>query len=147
MEQVVVHTVEELRAFAERVAKDIQAVQVSGAAILALTGELGAGKTTFTQALAKALGVTETVTSPTFVVMKRYPIQSERFYSLVHVDLYRVDDVSELAPLRFNEEIQNPKNLIVVEWPERAPGVIPMTAMPIAFTVGEAGARTIIYGS
>lgn len=146
MEQVVVHSLDELRAFAERVAKDIQAVPVSGAAIIALTGELGAGKTTFTQALAQALGVTETVTSPTFVVMKRYPIQSERFYSLVHVDLYRVDDISELAPLRFTEEIQNPKNLIVVEWPERAPGVIPMTAIPIAFTVGEGNSRTILYG-
>lgn len=147
MEQVVVHTVEELRAFAERVAKDIQVAQGSGAMILALTGELGAGKTTFTQALAKALGVTETVTSPTFVVMKRYPIQSERFFALVHVDLYRIDDISELAPLRFAEELANPKNLVVVEWPERAPGVIPITATPLSMTVGENGVRTIIYGS
>jgi tRNA threonylcarbamoyladenosine biosynthesis protein TsaE len=118
-----------------------------GAAVLSLSGELGAGKTTFTQALAEALGVMETVTSPTFVVMKRYPTQHETFQTLVHIDLYRIDDVSELVPLRIKEELANPRSLVVVEWPERAPGAIPMTATPIAFTVGEANSRTITYGA
>lgn len=147
MEQVVVSNVEELRAFASRVAADVKAPQNGSAAVLALSGELGAGKTTFTQALAQALGVTETVTSPTFVVMKRYRTRGNNFESLVHVDLYRIDDISELTPLRFEEELANPKNLVVVEWPERAPGAIPMTATPISFTVGEADSRIITYGT
>lgn len=146
MEQVFVRSVEELRAFAERVSKEISPARNGGAAVIALIGELGAGKTTFTQAFANAFGITETVTSPTFVVMKRYPIRNERFNTLVHVDLYRIDDVSELVPLRFAEEMANPKNLVVVEWPERAPGMIPVGAVPISIAVGSNETRTIHYG-
>ena len=63
----------------------------SGASILALYGDLGAGKTTFTQTLGEILGIKEDITSPTFVIMKRYQTANESFRSLIHIDAYRLN--------------------------------------------------------
>jgi tRNA threonylcarbamoyl adenosine modification protein YjeE len=136
----------ELTQVVDSVVRDGTTRERMGALVLALTGELGAGKTTFTQTLARALGITEAVTSPTFVVMKRYPLAHPLFTALVHVDLYRIDDVEELLPLRFTEAVSDPKNIVVVEWPERAPGALPVDAISISFTVNDDGSRTITYG-
>lgn len=95
------------------------------ATVIALSGDLGAGKTTLTQALAKQMGVTETVTSPTFVIMKEYIPLSSPFRALVHLDAYRIEDEVELTPLRFAEKLRTPETLIVIEWPERISGVLP----------------------
>ncbi len=143
MERFTVTDPSDLTAIAERVVTDVTVRP--GALVLALSGELGAGKTTFTQTLARVLGVTETVTSPTFVVMKRYPLVGRSFDALVHIDLYRIDDVSELAPLHFDDAVRDPKNIVVVEWPERAPGAIPLDAVLISFSVEKDGSRTITY--
>ena len=89
------------------------------ATVLALQGELGAGKTTLTQEIASALGVSETVTSPTFVVQKIYPTNDARWSQLVHIDAYRIEDRSELGPLRISELWCQPATLVVLEWPER----------------------------
>lgn len=147
MEQVLVRSREDMHGCAERVLRSLSAVKSNGATVLALTGELGSGKTTFTQMLASLLGVTLTVTSPTFVVLKRYPLTHARFDTLVHVDLYRIEHESELAPLRLTEELHNPKNLVVIEWPERAPATIPTTAVPLSFVVTRDGTRTVTYGT
>jgi len=68
------------------------------AAIVTFTGDLGAGKTTFTQQLAKHLGITEPVVSPTFGIMKAYELLDHpRFDHLVHIDAYRIEDTSEVG--------------------------------------------------
>src|SRR3990167_6998785 len=90
-----------------------------GATLVTLSGELGAGKTSFTQALARAYGVEEQVTSPTFVLEKIYALPSSAFARLVHIDAYRLKDGSEIAPLGFDELMRDPGTLIVLEWPER----------------------------
>jgi tRNA threonylcarbamoyladenosine biosynthesis protein TsaE len=115
------------------------------ATVLTLEGELGAGKTTFTQALARALGVTDTVTSPTFVVMKRYPLVHDSWSTLIHIDLYRLEDEAELAPLRIREDMADPRNLIVIEWPERAPALIPEDAHIVHIHLSAERSRTITY--
>jgi tRNA threonylcarbamoyladenosine biosynthesis protein TsaE len=131
-------------AYAEATARALERGEAQ-ATVLALSGDLGAGKTTFTQALAKALGVVETVTSPTFVVMKRYSLLRGHFSTLVHIDLYRIEDESELAPLRIREDIERPENLVVIEWPERAPSLIPAGAHHIHVTTEADTSRTITH--
>jgi tRNA threonylcarbamoyladenosine biosynthesis protein TsaE len=100
------------------------------ATLVTLTGDLGAGKTSLVQVIAKKLGVTETVQSPTFVILKRYPLSKKsflgaRFSNLIHIDAYRLVHESELIKLGWNEILADQKNLIFLEWPERIPGIIP----------------------
>lgn len=94
------------------------------AKILALSGELGAGKTTLTQELANQLGIKENIISPTFVIMKIYNINStSKYYShfkkLIHIDAYRLDSHKELLKIGWSELIGDKDNLIIIEWPER----------------------------
>ena len=114
----------------------------NGATVVGLYGDLGAGKTTFTQCVAKALGVEEKVLSPTFVIMKVYELKHEarsakresfskfvirnsRFDHLIHIDAYRMDSPDELLHLGWQEIISNPQNLILIEWPEKVADVMP----------------------
>ncbi|MEX0909764.1 MAG: tRNA (adenosine(37)-N6)-threonylcarbamoyltransferase complex ATPase subunit type 1 TsaE [Candidatus Paceibacterota bacterium] len=103
-----------------------------GALLLLLKGDLGAGKTTFVQALARELGVNEKVTSPTFVIQKEYtPRAPEEPYSksshdferLIHIDAYRLESLSELETLGWSEYISDTKAVVALEWPERVEGV------------------------
>lgn len=113
-----------------------------GATVLALEGELGAGKTTLTKEIAKLLGVAETLVSPTFVIMKRYLAVDARFGSLVHMDAYRIEDEGELAPLRFEELLREKGTLIIIEWPEKIKTKIPKTAS--RYRITHDGLRRII---
>lgn len=120
----------------------------SSATVLALSGDLGAGKTTFTQQLAAKLGVDETVTSPTFVVMKKYPLEHSHFDTVVHVDAYRLESVAELAPLHFAAELSEPRSLIVIEWAERINAALPPDHLTLSFTLaGETRELTLTYES
>lgn len=121
------------------------APRTTGATLVTLSGELGAGKTSFTQGLAAALGVTETVTSPTFVLEKVYALEGQKFSKLVHIDAYRLDTGRALEALGFSELMKEPDTLIVLEWPERVSDTLPPPAHAITLTVPAAGGRTITY--
>ncbi len=95
------------------------------AALVTLSGDLGAGKTTFTQALARTLGIEETVVSPTYVLMKSYTLKGQVFERLVHIDAYRLNDAAEFAALEPASFLLDPGVLVVVEWPERIEGALP----------------------
>ena len=101
------------------------------ATLVTLSGDLGAGKTTLTQEIAKQLGVTHSVTSPTFVIMKQYPTQNSIWSTLVHIDAYRFQNADELMRLHWEEMLSSPANLIVLEWPEMVPSAIPAYAHQI----------------
>ena len=103
------------------------------ATIVALQGELGAGKTNFTQEVGKLLGVEENMHSPTFVIMKVYGIDFQGFKKLVHIDAYRLEKESELLHLGWAEIIKEPENLVLIEWPERVSELIPNDAKKISF--------------
>jgi tRNA threonylcarbamoyladenosine biosynthesis protein TsaE len=90
--------------------------------LVLVEGDLGAGKTTFTQGLAKALGVAEAVTSPTFVLMNIHPTAAG--FDLVHVDLYRLERLSEVVDLALPELLEDGA-VVVVEWGLRAAAALP----------------------
>lgn len=95
------------------------------ATVVGLYGDLGSGKTTFVQAASKALGVSSSVTSPTFLIMKSYILPSTLYRLLVHVDAYRLKHPEELRKLRFDELLVDPKNLIFVEWADKVADLLP----------------------
>ncbi len=117
------------------------------ARVLALQGDLGAGKTALTKALAWVLQIREHVTSPTFVIMKSYDVPShERFTTLTHIDAYRIENENELTVLGFENLLLDTSRLIVIEWPERIPGLVPKDALTVNIAIGEGNERIITYG-
>ncbi|MEI6238003.1 MAG: tRNA (adenosine(37)-N6)-threonylcarbamoyltransferase complex ATPase subunit type 1 TsaE [bacterium] len=116
--------------------------------VFCLSGELGAGKTTFVQGVAKALGISTKVVSPTFVLEKRYEIPEfegkRRFKRLIHIDAYRLSHGKEILPLRFEETCADPENLVLIEWPEKVESAIPKGARIIKFEHIDEGTRKII---
>lgn len=113
------------------------------ATVVALAGELGAGKTTFAQAATQALGVRRSVTSPTFILMKRYDLSGQAFKRLIHIDAYRMQDSEELDALGWERLLKDPKNLILIEWPERVAEAIPTGAHRVSFSAIAPGSRAV----
>jgi tRNA threonylcarbamoyladenosine biosynthesis protein TsaE len=104
----------------DNVAQEILALLKPGT-ILALSGPLGVGKTTFVQALARALGVTKNPRSPTFSLLRTYEMpKGNAIKRLVHVDAYRLDKPTDILPLNLDEELAEPGTIIAMEWPEQA---------------------------
>ena len=117
---------------------------VDRAVIITLTGDLGAGKTTFTQQLAKHLDITEPVVSPTFGIMKEYELEgNERFDQLIHIDAYRIEDISEVGPLRFEELFKTPRALICLEWPEKISEILPLEKIQVIIEIQDGGGRMV----
>lgn len=118
--------------------------------VVGLSGDLGAGKTTFVRAVAHVLGIEETVTSPTFVLEKIYKIseameKATGFAHLVHIDAYRLDDARELAGLGWKEISEHPHNLILIEWPERVAKGLPKDMFSISFSFIDNETREVTY--
>lgn len=141
-----ISTLADLEQFADSFVKAL--VPRNWATVVALHGELGAGKTTLSQMIAKRLGVEETVQSPTFVIMKSYPLTDPRFTKLVHIDLYRIESDNELEVLKFNELLLDPTALVLVEWAERASALMPRDALDVSIEMRDENAvmvREITY--
>lgn len=90
----------------------------SGSRIIGLSGDLGVGKTTLIQFLGKYFGVIEHMTSPTYVIMKKYPIEKEKFSSFVHMDTYRILESDE-DHFGLQEILQDMHAVVCIEWPEK----------------------------
>ncbi len=101
------------------------------ATIVGLYGNLGSAKTAFTQFIAKELGISETITSPTFVIEKIYNTNHKYFARLIHIDAYRLESGRELQVLDFEELVKNPNNLIIIEWPENIKEILPENHLKI----------------
>ena len=119
--------------------------KLRGGEVLALIGNLGSGKTTFVKGLAKALGIEARITSPTFVIANRYKVKIGRQQlALHHYDLYPLKRKSELAELGFGETLQNPKNIVAVEWPQKALPFLPSRTIYIRFAYGKTPTERIV---
>ncbi len=114
------------------------------ALLITLSGELGAGKTSFTQGMADALGIDEPITSPTFVLEKIYELTGQKFSTLIHIDAYRLEGDSTLVPLGFDELYADAENLIVLEWPELVQSQLPEPDHALTLTVSGEG-RELTY--
>jgi len=108
------------------------AQKLKGGEIIALEGDLGAGKTTFVKGFARAFGIKKHVTSPTFVLLKVYEIRNKparrsskseggksKIRNLVHVDCYRLDEPQELFYLGIEEYLNKPDTIVVIEWADK----------------------------
>ncbi len=101
---------------AESAARQI-AKKIKGGEIYGLIGSLGSGKTTFTKALGKALGIRQTISSPTFIMMQQFEMPDSRFF--YHLDLYRVKNFQEVKGLGITEWWGHPKTITVIEWADK----------------------------
>ncbi|MEK9184512.1 MAG: tRNA (adenosine(37)-N6)-threonylcarbamoyltransferase complex ATPase subunit type 1 TsaE [Patescibacteria group bacterium] len=129
-----------------RVLSERLAPKTGGATLVTLSGELGAGKTSFTQALAKMYGIEEHVTSPTFVLEKVYQLAKDKsFRRLVHIDAYRLKSGEELSALGWDELMKDARTLVVLEWPEMVADGLPKADVAILLTVEPDQSRTIAY--
>lgn len=129
-ERKILHSLEETRVCAKEFVKNISPKE-DEATVVGLYGNLGAGKTSFTQGVAHALGISDTVASPTFVIMKIYEIPAQielpasYFKHLIHIDAYRLEKSEEMLRLGWREILSDQKNLILVEWPEQITDIMP----------------------
>lgn len=152
MTKHVSHSLEETAQIAQKwlqLISEKNATNKKGATIIGLSGHLGAGKTAFTKCVAKDIGITEDVTSPTFVIMKMYPVDKAKMVKdllpnfpwkkLIHIDAYRLEQGKELAALKFAELVKDLGNLILIEWPENVKEVVEKLEgySQINFSVGD----------
>ena len=101
---------------------------LNGGEIVTLSGDLGAGKTTFTQFLAKAFGIKEAVTSPTFTLMNSYVGERLKLY---HFDMYRIDDIDEIIETGLLEYFGKKDAVCMIEWTENIKLVLPKNIIKI----------------
>jgi tRNA threonylcarbamoyladenosine biosynthesis protein TsaE len=107
----------------------------TGPQIVYLQGELGSGKTTLARGLLREMGITGTVRSPTYTLLECYESIGHR---VLHIDLYRLTDAADLAPLGLRDE-SVPGVLMLIEWPERADELLPRPDLKITLAVAPAG--------
>lgn len=129
---MITNSLEETYSLAKDFIENLKA-EKNTATVIGLSGDLGAGKTSFTQGVAKALGIKDTVTSPTFIIEKIYELEDQRFKHLIHIDAYRLEEARELEVLGFNELLEHPENLVFIEWPERVHDILPKYMQTIEF--------------
>ena len=145
----------------ETLAKEILKTQPKKLAqILGLEGDLGGGKTTFLQGLARGLGIKQKILSPTFILMRKYQLTTNNkqlttknrrlrvvscklksyFY---HIDCYRIKKPKEILDLGFREIISNPKNIVAIEWSDHVRKIIPEDSLIIKFELANKNKRKI----
>ncbi len=127
--EIILKSPTETKKLGEKIGRKI--FQEKPSFFLALEGDLGSGKTTFLQGLAKGLQIKEKITSPTFVIFKKYKVEKERFF--YHFDAYRIKE-KDLDVLNFVEIIKDKNNIIAVEWSENIRKKIPQKAIKLKFS-------------
>lgn len=140
------HNPAETMAIAEKLVSKLH-----GGEVLALTGELGGGKTTFTKGLAEALGVEEPITSPTFVLLKEYNILRPKVHlqgvlkqvKMVHIDAYRCDSIEDIKSVGIEDYLNRDDVVMVIEWAEKIQEILPKNTININFEFMDENTRKI----
>lgn len=138
--EITSHSTEETKKLAQQIASELK-----GGSVLALYGELGAGKTTFTRFLVEALDFDNRVQSPTFVISRIYQkVGNNEINRVNHIDLYRIVTLEEVQDLGLHEYFDEEDAITVLEWPEIVEEFLPEKTLRIYFTVGENDSRKIL---
>lgn len=126
---------------AKKIAKSFK-----GGEVLGLVGNLGSGKTQFTKGLAEYFKIKQTITSPTFVLLKPYKTNDKKIKHLIHIDCYRLENPQELIDIGLQEYLNNPDCITVIEWAEKVKKILPKNTKWIYFKHGrQENERVIKY--
>jgi tRNA threonylcarbamoyladenosine biosynthesis protein TsaE len=138
--EIVAANTEQTQKFAEEIA-----VKLKPGNIVALYGDLGAGKTTFVSMVTKALGFSDRVQSPTFVISRIYGGcgSTSEIKHVHHLDLYRMQDSTDIKDLGIEDYLNQPDSLTFIEWPEVAENYLPEKTVRIFFEILSENERKI----
>jgi len=130
MEKFFIKNEKETSKLAKILAKEVSKIvsKKKNALVIGLEGDLGAGKTTFIKAFARGMGIKKRLTSPTFVLLKKYK-------NLYHIDCYRIKNSQDILALDFKEIISTPKNIVLIEWAEKIRKILPKNKIWIKFEI------------
>lgn len=131
---MLIQDISQLCDYAQQLAAEINSRQAPR--IITLSGELGAGKTTLASQLAAAFGIEEPVRSPTYEIVRSYPITQSSHTQLLHADLYRLDE-SPLTLAELYEYLSDPQTIAVLEWPECLPSPLPFSHLALHISFGD----------
>lgn len=128
-DEIITNSTQETQALGEKFAQTLH-----GGEIIALHGDLGSGKTTFTQGVAKGLGLQQPIVSPTFILMREYRLDKQDLQTLYHIDLYRTENGRDAKGLGIEEVFADAKGIALIEWPEKMGSLLPNDSLHIYFT-------------
>lgn len=122
------------------------AKSLKGGETIALFGDLGGGKTTFTKGLAESLRVNDLITSPTFVLLKKYPAKiKDKKIELVHIDAYRVETIEDIKSVGIEDYLNREDVVLVVEWADKIMEILPKNMINIDFRFIDENTREIEF--
>lgn len=116
------------------------------ALVIGLEGNLGSGKTTFTQGLASGLGIKEKIISPTFVILKKFRVHTPAFKTFYHFDCYRLKKSKEILDLDFKKFVSDPQNILAIEWVNQISKILPRDTLMLKFRIIHQNTREIEFG-
>lgn len=133
----VTKTAEETKTLGQKLASSLKPGDV-----VCLYGDLGSGKTTFTQGLARGLGLKILLTSPTFILLRHYPLPNKSL-TLYHIDLYRLENEHEIKELGLPTLFTDNNAITVIEWAEKAKNLLPKKRIDVFFSYTDENTRSI----
>jgi tRNA threonylcarbamoyladenosine biosynthesis protein TsaE len=142
MEKRVTKSSTETKLLGEKFGESLQ-----GGESVALYGDLGSGKTTFVQGIAQGLGITRRIVSPTFIILKTYPLAKKKnnIDTFYHADLYRIQGEKDAQSIGLGEILKQNDVVTVIEWPEKIEELLPQKVRKIRFAYLSENERSIIY--
>ena len=137
------NSLKETEKIARQLARSVAAKRGERASVIALSGNLGTGKTSFTKAFLRSLGVKETVSSPTFVLSREYVLSSGKHKKAYHIDIYRLTE-KEARVLELKKIFKEKNAIVLIEWAEKIKKLIPKRAIWIYFRHGRTKEHRLI---
>ena len=135
--KITTHSARKTKKTASILAEAILESKTKEPVVIGLVGDLGSGKTTFVQGLARGLGIKRSVTSPTFLIIRSYKLKAISYKLLFHIDAYRLKSSRELSALGFKKIISDSKNIVVIEWADKIKKILPKKMVWINFKHGK----------
>lgn len=140
MKRFISNNVEQTLHFGQRLAQKFH-----GGEVIALVGDLGAGKTVLVRGIAQGLGIKHRIVSPTFVLMRVYPVRGhKKIRQLVHVDAYRIKHARDLLAIGLGDYLGRPDTITIIEWADRVKKILPTRATIINFRHGNTSSQRTI---